>query len=146
MFRNRPRLEISNQALNLINIIKKLTYVYIIIMLLKFLFGDFNSLVMDFILLIIIYCLLTNINFYYIAWCIFFLIISGYNTLTYILFILQDLYIGFISGSIPLFMYILVLTAQFILYILLINNFFKLYKESKIMFQALLNYRIIIIK
>ena len=143
MFGNRPRVEISSQAVNLINIIKKLTYAYIIVMLLKLLFGDFNSLVMDFILLIIMYCLFTNINLFYIAWCIFFLIMSAYNTLTYVLFILQDIYIGFIPGSFTLFIYILVLTAQFILYILLINNCFKLYKESKIMLQALLNYRII---
>ena len=146
MLGNRPSLDITSQAHYLISIIKKLTYAYIIIMILKLMLGDLNSLIMDFILLIMMYCLLSNFNFFYIAWCIFFLILCAYNTFTYVLFILQDIYIGFIPGSISLLFYVIVLTAQFILYILLINNCFKLYKESKLMLQALLNYRIILIK
>ncbi len=117
--------------------IKKLTYFYIMIMLLKLLFGDFNSIIMDVFNILMLYCLFTNVSHMFIAWVIIAIIMTMFNVLIVFMFFVQNIYLGFFITTPIVTFYIMILITQLILFILLINNCFQLYKESRGLYREM---------
>lgn len=138
MFRNNRLHDSSHNAVKYLKKIKKLTYFYIMIMLLKLLFGDFNSLLMDIFNILLLYCMFTNISHMFIAWVMIALIMTAFSVLLILLFFIQDIYLGFFVATPIVTFYMIILITQLILFILLINNCFQLYKESRAIFRNII--------
>jgi hypothetical protein len=139
MLRNNPLHDMSHNTIrHLKKKLKKLTYFYIMIILFKLLFGDLSSLMMDIFLILMLYCLFSNTNHTFIAWVIVSIIMNGFNVLIVLLFFIQDIYLGFFITTPIVTIYIMILISQIILFILLINNCFLLYKESRALFRTML--------
>jgi hypothetical protein len=93
---------------------------------------------MDIFLIIMLYCLFTNIHYQFIAWVIISIMMTGFNVLIVFLLFMQDIYLGFFITTPILVIYLMILFSQLILFILLINNCFHLYKESRAIFRTVI--------
>ena len=138
MLRNNRMHNSSHNEIRYLKTIKKLTYLYIMIMLFKLLFGDFSSFMMDIFLILMLYCLFTNVNHVFIAWVIVSIIMTGFNVLIVLMFFIQDIYLGFFVTTPIVTIYIMILISELILFILLINNCFLLYKECRAIYFTML--------
>jgi hypothetical protein len=145
-----PNFQLPQKTKDICNKLKNLVYIYIILLVFRFITGDFSVIFTDAFLLIMIFIFLTQIDSFMVAWCILLEVFALFNTTITLLFIFQNYLFGYIESLFSLY-FILQLT-QFIVYILLIHYSFLIYKEYKALrtdmitndYRKLFNFRITI--
>jgi hypothetical protein len=137
MLINNPIRDISHNANRYLKNIKRLTYLYIMMILFKLLFGDFSYIMMDVFLILMLYCLFTNVNHLFIPWIIFSIVMTGFDILIVLLFFIQNIYLGFFVITPIVTIYVVILISELILFLILINNCFLLYKECRSIYRTI---------
>jgi hypothetical protein len=115
------------------NKLKTTTYIYIGLMIVRFLLGDMSVIMVDAMIVIMIFIFLGSVNAFMAAWTIFLEIMAIFSNSILLLFIIQDYLFGFIPYLLS-FYFILQFT-QFIIYLHLIKYSFAVYKEYKAITQ-----------
>jgi hypothetical protein len=131
----RPIVLLSPEGKRLSKILENLTYVYIVIAILKLFFGDFSTFFNDMLVILMIVMTFFQASFLMASISIFFLLFQEFYVIVFTLLILQDLYFNLIEIQSTMFIFYLILTlASLVIYILLTYYIFLAYREFKALF------------
>jgi hypothetical protein len=121
--------ELPSRTQELCNTVRKITYFYIVLLILRFLCGDFSVIFVDAMLVLMIFLFLNSVNYLMTGWCIFFILLAMFQSAVIVLLFLQNYTFGFITSLLNI--YFILHSVQLIVYLMLIHHSFKVYKEYR---------------